>query len=82
MKKLALANGASSGIGKETARLLVEQGFTVYGASRGLEKMEDLKAMGVNLLTMGVVVDAGPCKETREHACYRRQARVLIHGSG
>jgi hypothetical protein len=44
--------------------------------------MEDLKAMGVNLLTMEVVVDAGLCKETREHACYRRQARVLIHGSG
>ncbi|MFN5476975.1 MAG: hypothetical protein ACK484_10360 [Sphingobacteriales bacterium] len=37
MKKLALASGASSGIGKETARLLVEQEFTVYGASRGLE---------------------------------------------
>ncbi len=55
--KTALITGASSGIGKETAMLLVKNGFEVYGASRRLEKMEDLKALGVKLLQMDISDD-------------------------
>jgi short-subunit dehydrogenase len=58
MKKVALVTGASSGIGRETARLLAEQGFIVYGAARRTDKMQDLKQAGIKLLAMDITDDA------------------------
>lgn len=46
MKKIALVTGASSGIGNETALKLLENGFTVYGAARRTDKMQNLKDKG------------------------------------
>lgn len=46
MKKVILITGASSGMGKETAKALILQGHTVYAAARRLDQMEDLKSMG------------------------------------
>ena len=47
MAKVILITGASAGIGKEAAKLLVAKGHTVYGAARRMDKMQDLKAAGV-----------------------------------
>ncbi|WP_461041810.1 oxidoreductase [Spirosoma harenae] len=46
MKKVILITGASSGMGKETAKKLIQEGHTVYTAARRIEQMQDLKAMG------------------------------------
>jgi len=43
MSKNAIVFGASSGIGKELARLLVKDGFTVLITGRRLEKLEEIK---------------------------------------
>jgi short-subunit dehydrogenase len=49
-----LITGASSGIGKATALLLKQQGYNVYATARRVEKMDDLKAQGINILPIDV----------------------------
>lgn len=46
-RKIALVTGASTGIGRETAISLAEKGFVVYAAARSIDKMEDLKELGI-----------------------------------
>jgi len=53
-KQTVLITGASSGIGKETARTLVGQGYTVYAAARRVAKMDDLKVLGWIPLRMDI----------------------------
>lgn len=54
---VVLVTGASSGIGKETARLLSSKGHIVYGAARRVEKMQDLAANGVKPVAMDLTQD-------------------------
>ena len=41
-QKIAIVTGSSSGIGLETARLLAQNGFTVYATMRNIAKAKDL----------------------------------------
>jgi len=82
MKQVVLITGASSGIGKETARLLAESGFIVYGAARRLEKMQDLKVMGVRLLSMDVTDEASMVKGVQEILQAEKRIDVLINNAG
>lgn len=54
MKKVILITGASSGMGKETAKKLIQEGHTVYTVARRIDQMQDLKAMGGHPLPMDV----------------------------
>ena len=45
-KKVVLITGASSGIGKDTAKTLLGQGYTVFCAARRVEQMMDLEKLG------------------------------------
>ena len=58
MEKVVLITGASSGIGKVTARQLLSEGYIVYGVARRIERMSDLKDEGVHILKMDVTNDS------------------------
>ena len=57
-KQVALVTGASSGMGKETAKRLLQEGLVVYVAARRLAQMQDLRALGAIPLQMDISVDA------------------------
>jgi len=82
MKKVVLVTGASAGMGKETAKLLVEMGFVVYAAARRLEKMKDLQSLGVKLLKMDVTEDASMVKGVNEILSNEKRIDVLVNNAG
>ena len=82
MKKVVLITGASAGIGKETAKLLAENGFVVYGAARRVEKMEDLKSAGVRVIEMDVTVENSMAKGVQEILNTEKRIDILINNAG
>jgi short-subunit dehydrogenase len=82
MQKVALVTGASSGIGKETAKLLLQAGYTVYGAARRLEKMQDLQAVGIKLLAMDVTDEASMLSGVNTLLAAENRIDVLVNNAG
>lgn len=58
MGKIILITGASSGMGKETAKKLIGEGHTVYTVARRIDQMQDLKEMGGHPIKMDVTNEA------------------------
>jgi short-subunit dehydrogenase len=53
-KKVILITGASSGMGKESAKALIQQGHTVYTVARRINQMQELMEMGGHPMQMDV----------------------------
>jgi short-subunit dehydrogenase len=81
-QKTVLVTGASSGIGKETAKLLHAQGYLVYAAARRVEKMKDLEKMGIHLVAMDVTDD--PSMVSGVHSILTKEGSVdiLVNNAG
>jgi NADP-dependent 3-hydroxy acid dehydrogenase YdfG len=56
-RTVALVSGASSRIGKEIARQLVDDKLVVYAAARRVERMGDLETLGAIALKMDITLE-------------------------
>jgi NAD(P)-dependent dehydrogenase (short-subunit alcohol dehydrogenase family) len=80
--KVALITGASSGIGKETAKAFLNAGFTVYTAARRVEKMEDLKKLGAHPVKMDVTDEASMVTGVQAIMDKEGSIDILINNAG
>lgn len=76
MKKVILITGASSGMGKESAKRLLQEGYTVYAAARRLDQMQDLKALGGFPLQVDVANEAD--LQTAVETVLQKEGRIDV----
>ncbi|SHN13980.1 oxidoreductase [Mucilaginibacter sp. OK098] len=82
MKKVILVTGASAGIGKDFAKHLLQDGHIVYGAARRVDKMEDIRKLGVKVLEMDVTDDAAMVNGVDTIIKAEGRIDVLINNAG
>ena len=82
MKKVALITGASSGMGKSTAKILNNQGYKVYGAARRLEEMQDLKDQGMSIVSLDLTQDDSIVACVNEILEKEGRIDILINNAG
>lgn len=81
-KLVALVTGASSGMGKDIARRLITEGYTVYAAARRVERMADLQAAGATAVALDVTDDASAIATIDRILRERSRIDVLINAAG
>lgn len=83
MAKTILITGASSGIGKATAKLFQEHGWNVVATMRTPENEEELTQLENVLVTKLDVLDAGSIQESVERGIERfGSIEVLLNNAG
>ena len=82
MRKVILITGASSGMGKEAAKLLAKEGYKVYAGARRLEKMEDLKPLGITPVQLDVTNAENNETVVDEIILNESRIDVLINNAG
>ena len=80
--EVALVTGASSGMGKETAKRLLAAGYTVYVAARRRALMDDLAALGAIPLSMDITQDADIQQAVATIEAGHGAVDVLINNAG
>ncbi len=81
-KDVVLITGASSGIGKATAELLLKKNCTVYAAARRVERMKDLKKKGAHVLKMDVTDDKSMVDGVKKLIKEQGRIDVLFNNAG
>ena len=77
-----LITGASSGIGKATARKLLEEGYVVYAAARRVERMQDLEELGAIALKMDVTKEEEVVAGVERINMERGGTDILVNNAG
>lgn len=82
MKKVAIITGASSGMGKSTAFELQQKGYKVYGMARRTEKMADLTAKGMEVLSLDLTNDESIVEAVNTVLEKEGRIDVLVNNAG
>ncbi len=82
MNKVILITGASSGIGKETAKKLISEGHTVYVAARRVDKMDDLVQIGARSIKMDITIDEDIKNAVETVLKEKGRIDVLVNNAG
>lgn len=82
MNKVVLITGASSGMGKETAKLLVQNGYKVYVAARRITIMEDLRELGCKVIEMDVSQEDSMVTGVNTILAEEGRIDILINNAG
>lgn len=80
--RTALVTGASSGIGDATARKLQDLGFTVYGAARRTDRLQNLAQDGIHTFAMDVTDDASMRSGIGQIVAATGRIDVLVNNAG
>lgn len=81
-KPVVLVTGASSGIGESTAKVLQENGYIVYAAARRIDRMEHLKDLGINVVSLDVTDDNSMIRAVNKIEKAEGGVDVLINNAG
>lgn len=81
-KPVVLITGASSGMGKDFALRLLAEGYTVYGAARRIERMQEIEAAGGIALAMDVTEDASMVVAVEQIVREQGRIDVLVNSAG
>src|SRR6202047_5297026 len=82
MKKVAVVTGASAGIGAETVKRLIEQGYTTNAAARRLDCMANLKKLGAILLPLDLTDDNSIVQAAERIRTEQGRIDVLVNNAG
>jgi short-subunit dehydrogenase len=82
MKKVALITGASSGIGKETAKLFVENGYEVFATARSLDRLQQATALGCKSIVLDVTKEESIQSAFKEIYMQTDKIDVLVNNAG
>lgn len=81
-KHVVLITGASSGMGKDFALRLLSEGYTVYGAARRVDRMQDIEAAGGIALSVDVTDDDAMVAAVERIIREQGRIDVLVNSAG
>jgi NAD(P)-dependent dehydrogenase (short-subunit alcohol dehydrogenase family) len=81
-RPVALVTGASSGMGKDFALRLIQEGYTVYGAARRIERMQEIVMAGGLTIALDVTDDQSMVDAVTRIIDEQGRIDVLINNAG
>jgi NAD(P)-dependent dehydrogenase (short-subunit alcohol dehydrogenase family) len=82
VSRTALVTGCSSGIGKATAKRLVESGYRVYATARQTSQLKDLEALGCRTLALDVRSEESMGKAVEAVERAEGAVGILVNNAG